>query len=177
VTRYGFVRTITDIGGSRRLRGLGQPSIIATVKQHIRYALCIALLCSASAATAMQSYERFRVSDAESERLMSADYRRCMDASGGVTANMRDCAEAEGRRLDARLNAAYRDAMTRLPTSAARTRLRLLERRWVATRYHGCERSARSERGGTLWLVMMDGCSLDEDVRRILWLERYGRHS
>jgi uncharacterized protein YecT (DUF1311 family) len=140
-----------------------------------RFILCILVLGSASAAGATQPYERFRISDAEFQRVTSAEYRRCMDTSGGVTSNMRDCSETESLRLDARLNAVYRDAMSRLPTPAARNRLRALERRWVATRYRDCERNARSERGGTLWLIMMDGCGLDEDVRRIAWLERYER--
>lgn len=128
------------------------------------------------AAAAMQPYERFRIPDTEAERITSDDYRRCMDASGGVTANMRDCSYAESQRLDVRLNAAYRAAMTRLPNAAARARLRALQRRWLATRYRGCDRDMRRE-GGTLGLVIADGCALDEGMRRIAWLERYGRRS
>lgn len=135
----------------------------------------ILMLIGATTASAMKPYERFRISDAESERITSADYDRCMDGSGGVTANMRDCSEAEGRRLDVRLDGAYRSAMARLPAASARARLRALERRWVTTRYRHCDRDARSERGGTLWLIIMDACAIDEDVRRIVWLERYGR--
>jgi len=133
------------------------------------------LLTGASMAPATQSYDRFGISDAQSERILSDDYRACMDASGGVTSNMRDCSAAESQRIDTRLNAAYHAAMARLASAAARNRLRALERRWIATRYRLCEHEARNERGGTLWLIIMDACGLGEDVRRIAWLERYGR--
>ena len=145
------------------------------MRHSLSCALYIALLSGASAAAAVPAYERFRASDAETERVISDDYRHCMDASGGVTANMRDCSEAEGRRLNTRLTTAYRAAMARLPTASARARLRALERRWVATRYRHCDREARSEGGGTMALLIMDSCATDEDVRRIVWLEHYGR--
>jgi uncharacterized protein YecT (DUF1311 family) len=133
------------------------------------------LLLLGGAAAPMQSFERFRISNAESERVVSGAYRRCMDASGGVTANMRDCSHAESQRLDLRLNAAYRAAMARLPAAAARARLRALQRSWLAARYRRCDRAAREEGGGTLGLIMMDDCALGEVTRRIVWLERYGR--
>jgi len=98
-----------------------------------------------------------------------------MDTSGGVTANMRDCSYAESQRLDLLLNATYRAALGRLPTMARRLELRQLQRRWLATRYRVCEREAREEGGGTLGLLMLDGCALSEDARRIIWLERFGR--
>jgi uncharacterized protein YecT (DUF1311 family) len=138
------------------------------------FILCILLLPAAASAAAMQPYQRFRISDAESDRLVSPDYRRCMDSSGGVTSNMRDCSYAEWQRLDVRLNHAYRAAMVRLASRTARDRLRTLERRWLATRYRRCDRDARHV-GGTLGIVTSDACSLDENIRRILWLERYGR--
>jgi uncharacterized protein YecT (DUF1311 family) len=139
-------------------------------------AALVALLAStAPAAAAVPPYERFRLADGAIDRMIGAEYQGCMDGSGGVTAAMRDCAAAEHERLDVRLNAAYRAALARLPNPAARTRLRTLERRWLATRWAGCRRQAAAEGGGSMGLLILDSCALEEMVRRIVWLERSGR--
>jgi uncharacterized protein YecT (DUF1311 family) len=139
------------------------------------FAALLPVGASHAAATAVPRYERFRLPDGAIERMIGAAYQSCMDASGGVTSAMRDCAAAEHERLDVRLNAAYRAALARLPNQAARTRLRNLERRWLATRWAGCEREARAEGGGTMALLILDSCALSEMVRRIAWLELSGR--
>jgi uncharacterized protein YecT (DUF1311 family) len=133
----------------------------------------LVILLSATVASATPSYERFRLTDAVDEGMTSPEYDRCLEASEGITINMRDCASAEQDRLDIRLNAAYRTAMARLPNQAARNRLRDLERRWLATRWNECHREA-DEETGTMGLLMLDGCELSEMERRIVWLERYG---
>jgi uncharacterized protein YecT (DUF1311 family) len=140
---------------------------------HLSRFAAAALLACAAAAFAVPPYERFAVADADATP--SREYARCMDRSGGVTVAMRDCAGSEHERLDRRLNAAYRAAMARLPDGAARTRLRNLERRWLAVRWSRCRRDADAEGGGTLALLILDSCTLDEMVRRVVWLERYGR--
>jgi uncharacterized protein YecT (DUF1311 family) len=146
-----------------------------SLRTGIRTASLAALLAALPAgASATTAYERFTLTDAESERLESPAYDRCMDASEGVTAYMRDCASAEHARLDVRLNAIYRTAMKRLANPAARIRLRNLERRWLATRWDSCDRQW-AEETGTLGLVLVDACSLSEVKRRIAWLQRYGR--
>jgi uncharacterized protein YecT (DUF1311 family) len=146
----------------------------SSLRTGIRAAAFAALLAALPAgASATTAYERFELTDAESERLESAAYGRCMDASGGVTIYMRNCAAAEQDRLDARLNAVYRAAMKRLPNQATRIGLRNLERRWLATRWDACRRKW-AEETGTLGLVLIDACGLSEVRRRVAWLERYG---
>jgi uncharacterized protein YecT (DUF1311 family) len=49
------------------------------------------------------------------EKRYSRDYAQCMDASGGVTADMMDCLGTEIDRQDARLNQAYVMVMRPLP--------------------------------------------------------------
>ena len=137
-------------------------------------AAALAIAAAASPASATGSYERFRVGDAEWERLTSREFDRCMDASGGVTLNMRECSSVEYGRLDRRLNAVYRTAMARLPDRAARHRLRALERRWLVARQEQCDR-VFTRFGGTIEFLDYDACALDELVRRIAWLERYSR--
>lgn len=132
------------------------------------------LLASASVASASQPYERFRLSNAESEQLLSSGFDRCMDSSEGVTVTMRECFGAEQDRQDVRLNAAYRSALARLPNQAARNGLRASERHWLRTRWSGCNRELANS-GGTLALLQYDACTLDEVQRRTAWLERYGR--
>ncbi|MEQ7874163.1 lysozyme inhibitor LprI family protein [Sphingomonas sp. ASV193] len=122
--------------------------------------------------TAIPDYSRF--SSANKSTIASVIFERCMAASGGVTSNIRDCSEAEGKRLDAMLNHEYRAAMTRLAPQQ-RSRLRALERQWIKTRYRGCVESGKSEEGGTIWLLMMDACGLAENGNRILWLRTVGR--
>ena len=132
------------------------------------------LLAGPAAAGAQGSYARFRLPDHALDRMLSPEYSRCMDASGAITIEMRDCASAEMGRLDLRLNTAYRAAMARLPGAAARLRLRGLERAWLRTRWNECHRLV-AEEGGTMALLVLDSCQLEETARRIAWLERYGR--
>jgi len=121
-----------------------------------------------------QTYPAYHISDAEFERVVSAEYRKCMDSSGGVTAAMRDCSATEFDRLDAKLNAEYRNAMSRLQPND-RVKLRQLERDWLKARWRECDRSMAKEAGGTMALVISDGCRLSELARRTVWLQRYGR--
>lgn len=132
-------------------------------------------LALATPARADVRYERFHLSESEYERVVSREHFRCIDESGGVTIHLRNCAAMELDRLDVRLNAAYRAAMDRMPTRAARLRLRNLERRWLAVRWDECRREARIHEGGTLALIQIDGCAINEVARRTAWLERYGR--
>ena len=135
----------------------------------------IVQLALAAPAGATIPYQGRQASEADYERLTSAEYHRCMDESGGVTVEMRDCSAAEHDRLDGRLNAVYRTAMAQLPDNPALLRLRNLERQWLATRWDECDREAEEAGGGTLSLLVFDACALSEMVSRVAWLERYGR--
>lgn len=137
--------------------------------------LCFALLLAGPAAAGTQvSYAGFRLPDHALDRMLSPEYSRCMDGSGAVTAGMRGCAASEMARFDLRLNAAYRAAMARLPSAAARLRLRDAGRAWLRTRWNECRRVAGQE-DGEMALLVLDSCQLEEMARRIAWLERYGR--
>jgi uncharacterized protein YecT (DUF1311 family) len=158
---------------SRHSWGMTKHPTLATASAAVLAALLLAA-APAQAANPPVPYERFELSDAAYEAMTSTQYMDCLDASGGVTISMRDCAGDEHERLDVRLNAAYRAAMARLAGSADRNRLQRLERRWLATRWDSCRRE-NAEETGTLGLILLDGCNLGEMQRRIAWLERYGR--
>lgn len=105
--------------------------------------------------------------------LRNPEYDHCLDQSGGVTSDMRACNHAELQRLDALLNAEYRRTMARLPDAAGRARLRTLQRRWLKTRWNACYEAAKEEEGGTIWLLMVDGCGIGTVQDRIEWLRRF----
>jgi uncharacterized protein YecT (DUF1311 family) len=110
-------------------------------------------------------------SDTEISARYSREWRQCVDASGGVTVEMRDCSAAEYERQDVRLNAAYRATMARL-NRAGQTRLRTLQRAWLRDRRSRCLNPPDAE-GGTLDLILIDACFLDTTIERTIWLERY----
>lgn len=106
---------------------------------------------------------------------LSAQYNQCIDRAGGITSNMRDCAEAEGKRQDATLNQIYKQALARLPDDKARLKLRISQRAWLKHRYDHCAKDSEEFEGGTLWLIVMDNCGLAAVQSRIEWLRRYPR--
>lgn len=100
----------------------------------------------------------------------SPELARCLDsgnAAKGVSVAMGGCFNAELKLQDARLNAAYRDAMARRD-AAGQARLRVEERAWIRQRDAGCAEAAT---GGTIDQVEIPACHLDETVRRRLVLE------
>ena len=99
----------------------------------------------------------------------SAAFDACMDRSGGVTVEMRDCSAAEYERQDRALNAAYRDLMGRLGPEL-QTDLRNAQRAWIAFRKAECDYRHRSE-GGTMGLLVYDGCWLDFTAKRVTQLQ------
>jgi uncharacterized protein YecT (DUF1311 family) len=131
-------------------------------------------LAAVGLAAAIPNYAAFRFSDKTIDAFQSGAFKRCMDRSGGVTSNMRDCSEVEGKRIDALLNQEYRGAMARL-MPAKRIVLRNQQRQWLKTRDQECLRKAKPDEGGTIWLLIMDDCGLSEDIRRTLWLRTVGR--
>lgn len=134
----------------------------------------LAMAFSAGAAAQTPPYEQFRISDRQVDAMLSAAHVRCQERSGGVTIHMRNCTAAEQDRLDARVDAAYRDALARLASGAARTRLRRLQREWLATRWDACWRDPENQEG-TAGLLNLDGCGLTEMVRRLAYLQLYAR--
>lgn len=110
--------------------------------------------------------------DAEVEARYTRAFARCMDQSGGVTINMRDCSAAEMAIQDERLNRTYRTLMRRL-NSTQRAALRASERQWIASRERECDEHANFDGGGTIALLILDSCWLSETIGRTIWLERY----
>lgn len=89
------------------------------------------------------------------------------DAGNGVSAAMGGCFNAELRRQDVRLNDAYQAAMKRLGTTG-KAWLRDEERKWIVQRDKSCE----AERtGGTIDLVEVPSCMVDETIRRTIVLQ------
>lgn len=108
------------------------------------------------------------------EARLSPAYRRCMagtDASQGVHPAMMRCEASEFVRQDARLNAAYRAARTRLRGSE-RTELRDVQRRWIAKRDAGCQAEYDAGGGGQISELNQSGCRLRETIARTMELER-----
>jgi uncharacterized protein YecT (DUF1311 family) len=154
--------------------GSTRPAAVAAPAQHPGQAVPV----SQGPAVKPASYAKFKLTAAEQEQREGKAFVACMEKSGGVTVNMRDCSEAEGKRLDALLNSTYQSALARLPSDAAREQLRAQQRRWLETRYDHCDQELEEagEGGphrGTMALLILDDCGLSEDQRRIAWLERY----
>ncbi len=90
-------------------------------------------------------------------------YQECMDQSGGVTVNMRDCMAAEIERHDVRLNTAYQALQAQQRNTAAQSRLRQVQRQWLQQREERCAPDGNS---GTEALLEMDSCYLNATKRR-----------
>jgi len=88
---------------------------------------------------------------------------------------MQTCMAGEYRRLDLALNVAYRDALRRLPSNAARSRLRDLQRTWLKTRWDICaDEVARSGMaGGSGGQLVEASCRLSVVSERTQWLRTY----
>ena len=113
-------------------------------------------------------YARFRMTDTMEASLTSPAMQQCMRRAIS-TVDMRDCNSTEFARVDRLLNQRYQQLMATL-SPADRNRLRVSERRWLATRNNRCNAEVAEEDGGTLGLIMFDGCALTELRRRTLWL-------
>lgn len=99
-----------------------------------------------------------------------ASYGKCMDMSGGVTANMLDCMGEEGRYQDQRLNRAYHALMSKVRDKQG---LRLSERRWIADRDARCRPAAD---GGTAAEVTSQDCYVSETAKQAAQLEAETDH-
>lgn len=100
----------------------------------------------------------------------SAAYSDCMDASGGVTADMLGCIYGEHETQDARLNQNYKIAMQVLET-AQQKQLRDAQRLWIKFRDANCNLLG-SLSGGTLDQINAASCLLDMTKERAEVLAR-----
>jgi len=93
------------------------------------------------------------------------------DAKNGVTVALVNCLRQEDERQDLVLNEAYKLVMTRL-TPEQKTTLRDLERTWVKNRIKVCENKFAGQ-DGTMVNIELANCSLDETIKRTIFLENY----
>ena len=124
------------------------------------------LLIAALAATSASAQTQTQV-----EKRYTGGYSECMDESGGVTVEMMNCIAAEIDIQDARLNQAYVMVMRPLAKSRKNT-LRGLQRTWIKQRDAKCQREIADE-GGSMAGLIYSGCSLDETIKRTIFLENY----
>ena len=103
----------------------------------------------------------------------SPAYDRCLAApSGQSTAGMIQCAAAELKTQDARLNRAYQAALKRLDKPRQKAALQKAQRAWIVFRDADCA-SLSDPDWGTLSRVEANSCVLDHTARRADALEAY----
>lgn len=103
----------------------------------------------------------------------SAAFKKCMKASGGVTARMQGCMGTEYARLDRQLNVTYRSVMKQLKTKQQRTRLVEVQRVWIWRRDNDCLARAKAQGGGgTAGDLIYNDCRIQMVRKRIVWLTR-----
>ena len=99
-------------------------------------------------------------------------YDRCLASPDGQsTLGMIDCAGAELKLQDARLNAAYRKTMASL-NARQKAKLQTAQRAWVAFRDAECA-SYEDEDWGTISRINASACVLHMTVQRTVDLEAY----
>lgn len=120
------------------------------------------------------NYAQFAMPAADAEARLSPDYQGCMERAQG-TGEMRQCSTREQHRLGALMDSAFRNAVGRISNPAARERLRADQARWQQGRQAHCQRELREsgEEGGSMGLLVLDACALNELVRRTVWLEQH----
>ncbi len=88
------------------------------------------------------------------------------------TADIRNCLRLKYEAADQRLNAVYKAKMANLD-EPGKARLRHDERRWLKARDAACAESRQPDAGGTLGLVEVDDCFVDETERRVKVIEAF----
>lgn len=100
---------------------------------------------------------------------LSNQHKQCMDNSGGVTINMRECNGDELKRQDKRLNKAYKEAMKVLDAKHT-DELKKVQRLWIKYRDAKCD-FLFGLTGGTIDLLIGGSCYVDMTEKRAGELE------
>ena len=101
-------------------------------------------------------------------------YGRCLaQPDNQSTAGTVNCVGDELEIQDKRLNAAYRDAMSRMTTSRQKAALQKAQRAWIAYRDADCD-SQTDPDWGTISRITAANCRLDHTYTRADDLETYG---
>lgn len=103
-------------------------------------------------------------------KLATAEDAACDKASEGITVKLRDCAAKQFDRWDGRLNQSYRRKLASLAPKR-RAALVASQRKWLRLRNPFCERVFQG--GGTLELIVFDGCMVDVTIQRTFDVEGF----
>ena len=95
---------------------------------------------------------------------LSATFQTCLDKSGGVTFEMRECISAEYERQDQLLNRNYKALMADL-TPERKKQLQTAQRLWLQYRDANCQFYADPD-GGTLAGIAAADCVLQMTANR-----------
>ncbi len=106
------------------------------------------------------------------DRYYSATYNDCIRTASATLA-MKECMGAEYQAWDQQLNQVYQ-ALMASRTAAAKAGLRDEERAWLKRTKRKCDHAGDGEAGGSLQLVEIDQCNLDETILRTVYL--HGLH-
>ena len=95
---------------------------------------------------------------------LSATFQTCLDKSGGVTFEMRECISAEYARQDQLLNRHYKALMADL-TPERKKQLQSAQRLWIQYRDANCQFYADPD-GGTMAAIAAADCGLQMTADR-----------
>lgn len=101
----------------------------------------------------------------------SKKFTSCMDQTGGTTAGMVECIDAEARQQDARLNKAYKEVMAQL-SAGRKKQLQEAQRAWLKFRDANCAFYYDPD-GGTIARVEANDCVMASTARRARELEGF----
>jgi uncharacterized protein YecT (DUF1311 family) len=127
--------------------------------------LAILAFCAPYAAAA-QADSRDLVSQQVAIKLRPS-YQKCLDATGGVTPDMKICMSAEFGYQDKRLNTAYKRLMSSM-TADEKTALRADERDWIKHKESQC---VPDPAGGQAEELVAYDCAVNETAGRATALE------
>lgn len=96
---------------------------------------------------------------------LSATFQTCLDKSGGVTLEMRECISAEYERQDQLLNRNYQALMADL-TPERKKQLQSAQRLWIQYRDANCQFYADPD-GGTMAAIAAADCGLQMTADRV----------
>ena len=102
------------------------------------------------------------------DSLLSAEYAQCMEKSGGVTVEMKDCLTAEDERIEALLNTTYQQTMQAM-NERQKTLLRDSQRAWLKYREGSCDTMMSVLEGNSASLITTSW-RLEMTARRVSWL-------
>ena len=105
------------------------------------------------------------------DALLSKQYTACMGQRTGTTEDMIDCAMAEHKRQDVRLNQAYKAAMA-LQSPERKKQLQAAQRAWIQFRDANCHFYADPE-GGSLARISGNECMVTSTAQRAKELEGF----